>query len=140
MSDYKDARGIEITEGASCIYGAPVGRSIALVEGVIDGFTPSGRVWVKVVRRSYGGSSSWGATRDRVHVGPDRLVIVTALPECDLPTDAEEAAKARREMATRYRQSIADLQGGGEVPHYLGTREEALEFYFDRLAKVGESA
>ncbi|MGI5404154.1 hypothetical protein ACQEVG_32830 [Streptomyces sp. CA-135486] len=136
MSTAKDARGVDIVEGATCIYGAPVGRSIALVEGVIDGFTASGRVWVKVVRRAYGGSASWGTPRDRVHVGSDRLVVVDALPECVLPTDAEEAAEARKQRVDRYRASIADLEAGGDVPHYLGSRDEALEFYRELLAEL----
>ncbi len=129
-----DARGIEITEGASCIYGAPVGRSIALVEGVIDGFTPSGRVWVKVVRRAYGG---WGLNRaERVHVGADRLVIVDALPACDLPTEVEEVAETRRLTAERYRQNIAHVEAGGDVPSHMGTRDEALTWYRERLAEL----
>ncbi len=129
-----DARGIEITEGASCIYGAPVGRSIALVEGVIDGFTPSGRVWVRIVRRAYGGG--WSDSKDRVHVGADRLAIVVVLPESGLPTQAEEVAETRRLTAERYRQNIAHVEAGGDVPSYMGTRVEALEWYRTRLAEL----
>ncbi|MCQ6554763.1 hypothetical protein NPS70_16380 [Streptomyces sp. C10-9-1] len=130
----QDARGVQITEGATCIYGAPVGRSIALVEGVIDGFTASGRVWVKVVRRSYGGG--WPGSKDRVHVGPDRLVIVDALPESHAQTEAEKVAEQRREVLDRYYQCITDLESGGTVPSYLGTREEALTFFRDRITKL----
>jgi hypothetical protein len=108
----RDARGIPITEGATCIYGAPVGRSIALVEGVIDGFTPSGRVWVKVVRRAYGG---WGTERaSRVHVGADRLVIVDALPTSDLPTEEEAAERERLRLVDLYRTRLAELEAGAE--------------------------
>ncbi|MFB7919380.1 hypothetical protein [Streptomyces sp. NPDC056061] len=106
------------------------------MEGIIDGFTPSGRVWVKVVRRAYGGSASWGTPRERVHVGPDRLVIVDALPECALPTDAEEAAAARKQRIAHYRKRFADLEAGGDVPSYLGTRLEALKFYHRQLAEL----
>lgn len=135
MNTAKDARGVDITEGALCIYGAPVGRSIALVEGVIDGFTASGRVWVKVVRRAYGGG--WEGGKDRVHVGPDRLVIVDALPDCTLPTDAETREESRQENIAHYRERIAELEAGGEVPSYLGTRDEALVWYRERLADRG---
>ncbi|HLL34191.1 MAG TPA: hypothetical protein VK545_09930 [Streptomyces sp.] len=136
MTTAKDARGVEIVEGASCIYGAPVGRSIALVEGVIDGFTPSGRVWVRIVRRAYGGG--WTNSKDRVHVGPDRLVIVDALPESALQTDAEKVAERRREAVERHRRTIADLEAGGEVPRYLGTRDEALDYLRHRIAELEE--
>ncbi|MFD7776637.1 hypothetical protein [Streptomyces sp. NPDC059753] len=129
-----DARGIEIKEGASCIYGAPVGRSIALVEGVIDGFTPSGRVWVRIVRRAYGGG--WSNDRKRVHVGADRLVVVDALPESELPTDAEKTEERRRETVERHRRTIVDLEAGGDVPSYLGTREEALDYLYARIAEL----
>lgn len=135
MTDVKtDARGVEIVEGASCIYGAPVGRSIALVEGVIDGFTASGRVWVRVVRRAYGGG--WSDSKDRVHVGADRLVIVDALPESNLQTQAEKVAETRRLNAERYRQNIAHVESGGDVPTYMGTRDEALAWYRERLAEL----
>lgn len=130
----KDARGVEIVEGASCVYGAPVGRSIALVEGVIDGFTASGRVWVRIVRRAYGGG--WSNSKDRVHVGPDRLVIVDALPASDLQTDAEKAAERRREAVEQYRQTLADLEAGGDVPRYLGTRDEAVDYVRGRIAEL----
>ncbi|MEU3729974.1 hypothetical protein AB0E81_11275 [Streptomyces sp. NPDC033538] len=132
-----DARGVEITEGASCIYGAPVGRSIALVEGVIDGFTPSGRVWVRIVRRAYG--RGWTDSKDRVHVGADRLVIVDALPESGLQTQAEKVAETRRQTAERYRQNIAHVKAGGDVPSYMGTREEALAWYRERLAALEDA-
>lgn len=134
MSTMKDARGVDIEEGDVCIYGATVGRSVALVEGVVDGFTTSGRVWVKVVRRAYGSSASWGTPRERVHVGPDRLVIVDSLPECDLPTDAEEAAANRRERIVRWRERIESLGSGGDVPEHFASREEALEHYRGWLA------
>ncbi|WP_327379418.1 hypothetical protein [Streptomyces sp. NBC_01212] len=138
MSDYQDARGIEITTGASCIYGAPVGRSIALVEGVIDGFTASGRVWVKVVRRTYGGG--WSNGKDRVHVGPDRLVIVDALPACDLPTDAETREERRSAQIKRYRERIADLEAGGEPQGWEATRPDVLETYRRWLADTERGA
>ncbi|MFF1684484.1 MULTISPECIES: hypothetical protein [unclassified Streptomyces] len=129
-----DARGIEVKEGASCIYGAPVGRSIALVEGVIDGFTPSGRVWVRIVRRAYGGG--WSNSKDRVHVGSDRLVIVDSLPESDLPTNEETVAGRRKEAVEQHRRTIVDLEAGGEVPRYLGTRDEALDYLYWRIAEL----
>ncbi|MFD6361847.1 hypothetical protein ACFWFX_18645 [Streptomyces roseolus] len=134
MSTAKDARGVDIEVGATCVYGAPVGRSIALVEGVIDGFTPSGRVWVTVVRRSYGGG--WSSDAKRVHVGPDRLVIVDALPPCDLPTSAEKSEERRQEEIARHRESIAVVEAGGEVPPYWGSREGALAYWRERLAKL----
>nr|WSW58475.1 hypothetical protein OG513_07705 [Streptomyces sp. NBC_00998] len=138
MTDAKDARGIPITVGATCIYGAPVGRSIALVEGVIDGFTASGRVWVKIVRRAYGG---YGVDRaERVHVGADRLVIVDVLPECDLPTQATDVEALRAEHAQRYRRHIADLEAGGAVPSWAnGDRDAGLRHYRERLAKLEAS-
>jgi hypothetical protein len=128
----KDARGVEITEGASCIYGAPVGRSIALVEGVIDGFTQSGRVWVRIVRRAYGGG--WSESKERVHVGPDRLVIVDALPESTRPTDAERQEERRRERIATYRQRIAELEAGGDARGWESP-EDALKHYRKWLAQ-----
>ncbi|MET7939664.1 hypothetical protein [Streptomyces sp. NPDC005302] len=131
----KDARGVDIHVGATCVYGAGVGRSIALVEAVVDGFTDAGRVWLKVVRRSYG-ATTWGKPRDRVHVGPDRLVIVERLPDCDLPTDLEKAEESRQDRIRSYREGIASLEAGGEVPSYMGSRDEALAYYREWLAEL----
>ncbi|WP_406324075.1 hypothetical protein [Streptomyces niveus] len=129
MSTMKDARGVDIIEGASCVYGAPVGRSIAMAEGVIDGFTPSGRVWVKVVRRSYGGGSA-----ERVHVGADRLVIVGQLPASPLMTQAEEQAEQRRKSIARYRERIAALEAGEARQGW--EREDALTLYRAWLSEL----
>lgn len=135
MTDSTDARGVRITDGALCVYGATVGRSVALVEGVIDGFTASGRVWVRVVRRAYGG---WGVDlKDRVHVGPDRLVIVDSLPASNLPTQEEAVRAERRRLIDLYRDRIADRQAGGEPQNPWETREEEeLAFCRKRLTEL----
>ncbi len=105
-SPVTDWRGTPITEGALVIYGAPVGRSIALVEGTVDGFTKSGRVNVRVLRRAYGGGWS---DREVVHVGPDRLTIVAELPPTELPLLSEEiAARKARVEETRRRVASHD--------------------------------
>lgn len=96
----KDWRGTPIVPGALVIYGAPVGRSIALVEAEVVGFTKSGRVNVRVVRRAYG---SWGEGKEIVHVGTDRLTIVTELPPTDMPTDKEKEVIRKAENAERER-------------------------------------
>lgn len=106
MSEYFepiDARGVQIMPGATVVYGAPVGRSIAMVEATValaDPFTPmTGRVRLTVVRRGFG--RSWGDS-DAVTVRPDRLLVVLALPPAGTPTEAdrrEEERVARRERA-----------------------------------------
>lgn len=96
----KDWRGTPIVVGALVVYGAPVGRSIAMVEGTVDSFTKSGRVNVKIIRRSYGG---WGVGKEIVHVGPDRLTIVTELPPTDRPTDKEKEEIRQAQNAERDR-------------------------------------
>lgn len=96
----KDWRGTPIVAGALVIYGAPVGRSIAMVEAEVVGFTKSGRVNVRVRHRAYGG---WGMGKDVVHVGPDRLTIVSDLPPTDLPLETDKHAEARAVEAERKR-------------------------------------
>lgn len=94
----RDWRGTPIEVGKLVIYGAPVGRSIALVEATVDGFTKSGRVNLRIIRRAHG----YGG-KEVVHVGADRLTIVTELPPTDVPTDAEKSAQALRRMKERNR-------------------------------------
>ncbi|ONI83524.1 hypothetical protein ALI22I_34095 [Saccharothrix sp. ALI-22-I] len=106
----KDWRGTPIKEWQTVIYGAPVGRSVAMVEGTVVGFTPSGRVWIEVKHRAYGG---WGAERKpRVHVGPDRLTVVTELPPTSLPTEAEAAAAEKARLRDSYLERLAELKAG----------------------------
>lgn len=100
MAEHKDWRGTPIVPGAKCIYAGPVGsHSNQLVEGEIVGFTPSGRVNVKVVRRAYSGV--WMNDRDVVHVGADRLVIVNDLPPTEVPAHAEKKAEAKKRWEER---------------------------------------
>lgn len=117
MSELLDARGVAIAPGDTAIYGFSVSRSVAMAEGVVLGetthvsgaseedcpgcaryargehhlkvsLTPSGRVRVRVVRRSYGGGE-----KPVVDVAPDRLVVLKTdvyqgalLPLTVLPT------------------------------------------------------
>lgn len=129
----RDAREVPIEVGATVIYGAPVGRSIALVEGVVDGFTDSGRVWVKIVRRAYGGG--WADSKSRVHVGPDRLVIVTELPHSDLPTEADARAAAVVRGIAYHKESIALLESGDLAVEDPG---ESLAYHRRRLAELSK--
>lgn len=93
-----DWRGTPITPGALVIYGAPAGRSITMVEATVADpmLSPSGRIFLNVVRRSY-----WHTDGGKVHVGADRLTVVTALPPTTVPTDAERAARQRAERDAR---------------------------------------
>jgi hypothetical protein len=72
----RDWRGTPITPGATVIYGAGIGRSIELVEGIVceEMLTPTGRIRVQPVRRRAGYSTNLA-----VSVGADRLVVVDQL-------------------------------------------------------------
>lgn len=99
MEDPRDWRGVPIVVGGTVIYGAPVGRSIAMVEGTVESFTKSGRVNVRVVRRAYG----YSEMKQVVHVGQDRVTVVTAMPDPLMPTEAEKDAAHAAEQAERDR-------------------------------------
>lgn len=118
----KDWRGTPITEGARCIYAATVGRSTELVEGEVVGFTKSGRVNVRVVRRAYQGG--WSDSKRIVHVGNDRLLIMKpdGLPETDLPTFDEKIkeAQVKREENDRIYKTHSG-PSWGEVKYEMPT-------------------
>lgn len=101
IEDPRDWRGTPIVVGATVIYGAPVSRSIAMVEGTVESFTKSGRVNVRVVRRAYG--YTWSDSKPVVHVGQDRLTVVTDLPTSLMPTEDEKSVIRERERAERAR-------------------------------------
>lgn len=97
-----DWRGVPITPGAHVLYGAAHGRQVATVEAEVrraeDGpmLTPSGRVWLRVQRRSMGGGVV--GTPPFTHVSPSHLTVLGApLPGTDLPTEAD---LIRREQET----------------------------------------
>ena len=145
MSDeLLDARGVEIEPGDTAIYGFGVGRSVAMAEAVVLGahgdhkaclppcldevsLTPSGRVRLRVVRRSYSSGE-----KPVVDVAPDRLVVLKAapwtgsampfLPSSPLPTQTEEE---RRRIENLIEVRTADLRAT-EVPDRSYWRDEAL--------------
>lgn len=120
----KDWRGTPIVPGALVIYGAPVGRSIAMVEAEVVGFTKSGRVNVRVVRRAYG---NWGEQKEIVHVGADRLTIVEKLPPTEVPTDKELNAIRKAEWEERNRIAETHL-----FPYYSYAYNTGQPAYSDR--------
>jgi hypothetical protein len=120
MTTLVDARGVPIKAFQHVVYGFGVSRSVAMAEGTIVGepskirpgcyvpaLTPSGRVKVKIIRRSYSSGEKLV-----VDVAADRLVVVTLLPESPLPTQAEKARKAIEGKMPLY---TADLRAT-EVP------------------------
>jgi hypothetical protein len=126
MGELKDARGVTIAPGDTAIYGFGVGRSVAMAEAVVLGDTPfheltpsatkvsltaSGRVRLRVVRRSYSSGE-----KPIVDVLPDRLVVLKQalaprhffyLPPSPLPTQAE---KARVKIEEEMESYTADLR------------------------------
>lgn len=129
----KDWRGTEIEVGSLVIYGAPVGRSIALVEGLVDGFTDSGRVWVTIIRRAYGGG--WSGSKSRVHVGADRLVVVTELPPSDIPLTADKVAESNARMVSYYKDRLAEIDAGLAPATEDGW--DIAQYYRTQLKRVG---
>lgn len=118
----RDWRGTEIKIGSPVIYGGPVGRSIQLVEGEVVGFSRTGRVNVKVIRRAY--SKAWSGDKRVVHVGQDRLIVVNpdGLPPTTLPTWGEaidEADRVAEERARRQGTHTGPIWE--EVPYEVST-------------------
>ncbi len=153
-----DARGIPIAAGDTVIYGFGVGRSVAMAEGVVlaadpddldsgggtVALTPSGRVWVRVVRRSYASGS-----KPKVHVAADRLVVLKSYEDfrgdmrpvllpSELPTQDEEERQRIENLLKIY---TADLRAT-EVParhYYEGWSLGRFHAYAaDRLAVLRE--
>lgn len=141
-SGFPDARGVFIDAGDTVIYGFGVGQSVAMAEGIVLGgecsceqpmtscpahpdhgsprpsVTPSGRIWVRIIRRSYGSGS-----KPVVHVAPDRLVVlkkietfrgsmVSHLPPSELPTQDEVA----RHRITNLMEAYTDDLRADTVP------------------------
>jgi hypothetical protein len=121
MTEILDARGVAIAPGDTAIYGFGVGRSVAMAEAVVlndmgdygdmVSLTPSGRVRLRVVRRSYSSGE-----KPIVDVAPDRIVVLKpidgpgttpSLPGSPLPTQDEEA---RVEIERDIERRKADLR------------------------------
>lgn len=130
-----DWRGTPLTSGLTVIYGAPVGRSIAMVEGVTDGFTPSGRVWIRIVRRAYGGGHVGQA--ERVHVGADRLTVVTLLPPTTVPTEQEEIIRKLEEGITRWAALRDEIESTGTCERGWSL-EQVLRYHGDMVENLAK--
>lgn len=110
-----DWRGTPITPGALVIYGGPAGRSITMVEATVADpmLSPSGRIFLNVVRRSY-----WHTDGRKVHVGADRLTVVTELPPTTVPTEVERAARieAHRKARNAFADGLHEREGHDGPP------------------------
>jgi hypothetical protein len=110
-----------------------------MAEGIVEekdgdiSLTPSGRVWVQVVRRSYS-----SGTKGRVHLDADRMVVVDALPASPLPTQLEGNVTKWQEQRERYLTRLAALAEGGPLEGWevQYPREEVIEDYGKWLSGV----
>lgn len=137
-NELTDARGVTISPGDVVLYGFGVGRSVAMAEGVVipeagpepdDGhvvsLTASGRVRIRVIRRSYSSGE-----KPVVDIAPDRLVVLKlvdgplqpgtpdpcfALPHSPLPTQDQANAVKLRENMERSTDRLRDLGNGGDL-------------------------
>lgn len=127
MSDeLLDARGVKIEPGDAVIYGYGVGRSVAMAEGEVvdDGgkvsVTRSGRVRIRIVRRSYR-----HGVKPVIDLAADRMVVLKALagwpvdqphlPPSPLPTQADEHRSRLETSLAHYRKRLAELEAGDEL-------------------------
>lgn len=133
----RDWRGTPITIGAPTIHGGPVGRSIELVEGVVEGFTKTGRVNIRVTRRAYTGASTY--SKEVVHVGQDRLVVLNpdSLPPSELPTLTEGKEAAKERMAKLN--AIKDTHDLEWVEEWAGGSSYRYKTQVHRCKKCGTS-
>lgn len=97
MEEIKDWRGTPIRPGDYVVMAAQSGHCVNSVEGWVVRITETGRIRIKVIRRSRG-MRSW--QEDEITATPKigSLTVVTALPESSAPTlqDIKDQAKARR--------------------------------------------
>ena len=164
MTELLDARGVPIAPGDTAIYGFSVSRSVAMAEAVVLGahgpgsydvpgegekvsLTPSGRVRIRVIRRSYSSGE-----KPVVDVAPDRLVVLKevdgplqptapdpcfALPPSPLPTQDE---KARAAIEAEMARSTEALRATEAPEWWRGdNRDLALaEYHAFHAAKLKE--
>lgn len=136
LEDPRDWRGVPIVVGALVIYGAPVGRSISMVEATVESFTKSGRVNVRPVRRAYGGGADYGwDAKETVHVGQDRLTVVGELPPALMPTEAEKRAAYEVKQAERKRVEATHLMTLNSGPD--SSREEDRKVWAQQCERCG---
>ena len=172
-----DARGVEIEPGDVCLYGFGVGRSVAMAEAVVLGeeptpgkksgeevvadmyrqatkvsLTPSGRVRLRVVRRSYSSGE-----KPVVDVAPDRLVVLKRsdlvvggfngpyLPPSPLPTQDEEARKRIESSIEYHKECLRDPETNmaeywrGDTARYLRHHNRALAAERKKLKAIDGS-
>jgi len=133
--ELRDARGVEITAGDTVIYGFGVGRSVAMAEGIVlqsptratgqPSVTATGRIRIRVVRRSYGGGE-----KPVVDLAPDRVVVlkpgfnnegsdydpdIPTLPPSPLPTQDEGNTAELIKLIKLRETRLAELEAGNEL-------------------------
>lgn len=158
MTDILDARGVAIEPGDTVIYGFSEGGGVAMAEAVVlaaepcDGdcdtptrhqtvsLTPSGRVRLRIVRRSCSNGE-----KPVVDVAPDRLVVLkpitcgmhapglSQLPASPLPTHAEKARKVIQQRMDMYKQDLLSTEVSWGPFETVG---EMHVYASDRLAEL----
>lgn len=133
----RDWRGVEIKEGALLVYGAGVGQSVAMVEATFTGrVSATGRLWVRVVRRSYGGG--WSSAKAEVHIGADRVTVVGSLPHSDVPLEDANVLDSINNSLRYHTKELGDsLQRGEPRPDsHWTTHEDEVAHHETELAKL----
>jgi hypothetical protein len=92
-------------------------------------------VWLRLVRRAYGSTSDSSETR--VHVGADRLTIVTTLPPSGLPLIDDKILTATQSSIRWHEKAIAEVERDGPTsardPRYTWTAEEEIAHHRSKL-------
>lgn len=133
-TEYKDWRGVPINIGDTVIYGAGVGQSIGMVQGIVDGFTKAGRVWIKIQYRAMSYSSSDSKTR--VHMGPDRITVVNDLPPTTIKTEKEKAIDATHRQANYHREALTKIANGTYDRRSYSADFDAKQYHEDALTEA----
>lgn len=129
-----DWRGTPIVEGSLLVYGAGVGRSIELVEAVYTGeLTETGRLWVRVWRRSYSGGGT--GCKTRVHIGADRVTVVQGLADSDLPTEDERIIQSLKRSIQWRREELDALTDETRPLSYFDSIDEQRASWTSELRK-----
>lgn len=100
LSQLQDWRGTPIEIDSLVVFASHVGKvSFCQSEGIVTGFTPKNRVFVKVLHRA----NDELLSKATIHIDPDKVTVVDSLPATQIPlmedliTERDQAWQLRRD-------------------------------------------
>lgn len=137
LAQLQDWRGTPIEIDSLVVFASHVGKvSFCQSEGIVTGFTPKNRVFVKVLHRA----NDELLSKAIIHIDPDKVTVVDSLPVTQMPlmedliTERDQRWQLRRDNHDSHHLRSMPKMDDFMSPSNHGLSHKAPTSIFDRQA------